>query len=266
MRQNLTLITNFTQLMDFNELKLFLDFKADQYESIAFIEHDPIQIPHQFSRKEDIEISGLMMATIAWGNRKSIIESGRKLIQIMDNSPFHFIKDYNFKTIGTSNFVHRTFNIEDLDFFFRSIQKAYENGGLEAYFSEHPNIEGIKGRLVNFRTKFFDIDYPKRSSKHVSDPLKNSACKRLNMYLRWMSRNSRKGVDFGIWKSVNSSELYLPLDVHTGNISRLLGILKRKQNDWSALEEIMITLKRMDKSDPVKYDFALFGIGAFEKF
>ena len=252
--------------MEFNELKSFLDFKAEQYESFDFIDYDPIQIPHQFNKKEDIEISGFLMATIAWGNRKSIIESGKKLMQIMDNTPYEFIKEYNIRTLNTSNFVHRTFNIEDLDFFFRSIQKSYLTGGLEGYFSVNKDFEGIKCRLVNFRTHFFNIDYPKRSSKHVSDPLKNSACKRLNMYLRWMVRDSKKGVDFGIWKTICPSELYLPLDVHTGNISRLLGILKRKQNDWTSLEEVMVSLKKMDKTDPVKYDFALFGIGAFEKF
>lgn len=258
--------TNTHHKMNFNELKSFLDFKADQYESLDFIEHDPIQIPHQFKQKEDIEISGFLMATIAWGNRKSIIESGKKLMHIMENSPLDFIKNYKDGTLLSSKFVHRTFNVEDLDFFARSLKNAYNNGGLENYFSEHPDIEGVKGRLVNFRNKFFDIEYPQRSSKHISNPLQNSACKRLNMYLRWMTRDAKKGVDFGIWKNVNKSELYLPLDVHTGNISRLLGILNRKQNDWSALEEVMATLKKMDESDPVKYDFALFGIGAFEKF
>jgi uncharacterized protein (TIGR02757 family) len=258
--------TNTHYKMNFHELKSFLDFKADQYESLDFIEHDPIQIPHQFTRKEDIEISGLLLATIAWGNRKSIIESGRKLMQMMENSPFEYIKNYKKGALSDSNFVHRTFNAEDLDFFMRSIQNAYKNGGLEAYFSEHAAIDGVKGRLVNFRKKFFDIEHPQRSSKHVSNPLQNSACKRLNMYLRWMTRDAKKGVDFGIWKNVNKSDLYLPLDVHTGNISRLLSILKRKQNDWTALEEVMVTLKKMDDTDPVKYDFALFGIGAFEKF
>jgi uncharacterized protein (TIGR02757 family) len=252
--------------MDFNELKAFLDFKAEQYESPNFIEHDPIQIPHQFNRKEDIEIAGFLIATIAWGNRKSIIDSGRKLTTIMENMPLEFILNYKDGSLFSSKFVHRTFNIEDLDFFARSLRNAYEKGGLEHYFSVHPNLTGVKGRIMNFREKFFSIAFPPRSSKHVSNPDQNSACKRLNMYLRWMTRDANKGVDFGIWKSINKSELYLPLDVHTGNISRLLGILERKQNDWKALEEIMQALKQMDENDPVKYDFALFGIGAFEKF
>jgi uncharacterized protein (TIGR02757 family) len=252
--------------MDFNELKAFLDFKADHYESLNFIEHDPIQIPHQFNRKEDIEIVGFLIATIAWGNRKSIIDSGRKLVTLFENAPLEFILNYEDGALLASKFVHRTFNSEDLDFFVRSLRNAYENGGLENYFIAHPNIEGIKGRILNFRKNFFNIPFPNRSSKHVSNPDQNSACKRLNMFLRWMTRDAKKGVDFGIWNSISTSELYLPLDVHTGNISRLLGILKRKQNDWKALEEIMQTLKSMDPNDPVKYDFALFGIGAFEKF
>lgn len=258
--------TNTSNEMDFKELKAFLDFKAEHYESPNFIEHDPIQIPHQFNRKEDIEIAGFLIATIAWGNRKSIIDSGRKLTTIMENAPLEFIQNYKDGALLSSKFVHRTFNKEDLDFFARSLRKAYENGGLEHYFSVHPNFTGVKGRILNFREKFFSISYPSRSAKHVSNPEQNSACKRLNMYLRWMTRDANKGVDFGIWKSINKAELHLPLDVHTGNISRLLGILDRKQNDWKALEEIMQTLKQMDENDPVKYDFALFGIGAFEKF
>lgn len=247
--------------MNFLELKEFLDFKANQYNSKDFIETDPIQIPHQFARKEDIEIIGFLVATIAWGQRKSIINSGNKLVEIMLHSPFEFIQNYSSKELS---FVHRTFNPLDLDFFFRSLQRIYQNGGLESAFSKHPEIEGVKGRIVNFRQLFLETEHEKRSEKHLSNPLKNSAAKRINMFLRWMVRQDKQGVDFGIWKSISPSELYLPLDVHTANNARKLGVLTRKQNDWKALEEIMATLQKMDKNDPVKYDFALFGLGAFE--
>lgn len=247
--------------MNFEELKEFLDFKTNQYNSRDFIETDPIQIPHQFTKKEDIEISAFLVATIAWGQRKSIIKSGNRLVEIMEHSPFEFVQNYSSQEL---NFVHRTFNHIDLDFFFRSLQHIYQNGGLELAFSEHKEIPRVKGRIVNFRTQFLSTEHKKRSEKHLSNPLKHSAAKRLNMFLRWMVRNDKQGVDFGIWKSISPSELYLPLDVHTANNARDLGILTRKQNDWKALEEIMNTLQKMDANDPVKYDFALFGLGAFE--
>jgi len=253
--------------MNFHELKEFLDFKADQYENPEFLVSDPIQLPHRFSKKEDIEIIAFLVSTIAWGNRKGIIKSGERLIEIMENEPTDFIRNYKSSVILQSNFVHRTFNKEDLDFFFRSLNNLYVNReGLEKAFSTIPEYPGLLGRISNFRRQFLDIEHHERSKKHVSDPLKNSAAKRLNMYLRWMTRDSRKGVDFGIWKSISPSELYLPLDVHTSNNARKLGILTRKQDDWKALEELMGTLIQMDAADPVKYDFALFGLGAFEKF
>ena len=253
--------------MDFHELKEFLDFKAEQYENPTFISSDPIQLPHRFSRKEDIEIIGFLVSTIAWGNRKGIIKSGERLTEIMENEPSDFIRNYKSSLLTHSNFVHRTFNLEDLDFFFRSLHDLYINrGGLEASFASIPEYPGVLGRITHFRNQFLAIEHQERSRKHVSDPLKNSAAKRLNMYLRWMTRDSKKGVDLGIWKSISPSELYLPLDVHTSNNARKLGILTRKQDDWKALEELMATLVKMDPDDPVKYDFALFGLGAFEKF
>lgn len=243
------------------ELKEYLDFKVTQYNNAAFIKDDPIQLPHRFSKKEDIEIIGFLSAQIAWGKRSMIIKSGEKLIEIMGESPHEYI--LNYKGNHKHKFVHRTFNAIDLDFFFRSLQNIYNNGGLENAFAQHPEIEGIKGRIISFRNAFLESTHESRSEKHLSNPEKNSAAKRLNMFLRWMVRND-SNVDFGIWKSISPAELYLPLDVHTATISRELGLLHRKQNDWKALEELMSVLRNFDPEDPVKYDFALFGIGAYE--
>ena len=248
------------------ELKEFLDFKAEQYEKSAFISSDPIQLPHRFERKEDIEIIAFLVSTIAWGTRKGIISSGEKLIEIMENEPLSFIHDYSQKTLKHSLFVHRTFNVADLNQFFLSLHRIYMNSNLEECFSSHSEMEGVKGRIANFRSIFFQTNDLQRSMKHVSDPLRNSACKRINMYLRWMVRDASKGVDFGLWKSIPRSELYLPLDVHTARNARNLGLLSRKQDDWKALDELMLRLREYDSNDPAKYDFALFGIGAFEKF
>lgn len=252
--------------MTFSELKEFLDFKAEQYENPIFLESDPIQLPHRFTKKEDIEIVGFLVSTIAWGNRKSIIKSGERLLEIMEYDPLNFITTYKPGSLKNSSFVHRTFNSVDLDFFFHSLHHIYNNGGLENAFRNHSTIEGVQGRIAEFRKNFLYTPHELRSVKHISDPLRNSAAKRLNMYLRWMVRDSKKGVDFGIWKSIPTSELFLPLDVHTSNNARRLGLLKRKQDDWKALSELMLTLQKMDPFDPVKYDFALFGLGAFEKF
>lgn len=251
--------------MNFNELKEFLDFKAELYENVKFLESDPIQLPHRFERKEDIEIIGFLIATIAWGKRKSIIKSGETLIEIMEHEPFHFIQNYREGSVVHSGFVHRTFNAFDLDFFFQRLKHVNIHGGLEKAFGISNEFPGIKGRILNFRNLFLKFEHEQRILKHISNPLKNSAAKRLNMFLRWMVRDSKRGVDFGIWKSIEQSELYIPLDIHTSNNARRLGLLTRKQDDWKALEELMLSLKKMDPIDPVKYDFALFGLGAFEK-
>ena len=245
------------------ELKEFLDFKTIQYNTKAFIEVDPIQIPHRFEAKEDIEIIAFLVATIAWGNRKSIITSGERILEIMEHQPYAFIQNYEPHPF---QFVHRTFNAEDLNAFFISLQRCYLNGGLENTFRSDPQLPGVLGRIHQFRTAFTAGDFPQRTQKHISDPLKGSSAKRLNMFLRWMVRPNTNGVDFGIWKSIPTSELHLPLDVHTGNVARKLGILKRKQNDWRSVEEIQNYLVQLDPIDPSKYDFALFGLGAFEQF
>jgi len=248
------------------ELKEFLDYKAEQYERPVFLESDPIQIPHRFSRKEDIEIIGFLMATIAWGNRVSILKSGEKLLEIMEQQPFEFINEYKQSPDLLYPFVHRTFNAGDLDFFFRSLHEIYETSNLEACFIDPLKSGNVKSRIIHFRAKFLNTAHETRSTKHLSDPARNSAAKRLNMYLRWMIRSNDKGVDFGIWKTIKPAELNIPLDVHTSKYARQLGLLSRKQDDWKALEELMINLRQFDSKDPVKYDFALFGLGAFEKF
>ena len=243
-----------------------MDFKAQQYESIDFIEHDPIKIPHQFSKKKDIEIAAFLSATIAWGNRVSILKSAQKIIDIMDASPYDFVLNHQEKDFKRlKGFVHRTFNEEDLKYFFRSLQNIYKNhNGLEKLFSS-PTVN-LQNRIQQFKNTFFELEHPFRTQKHVSDPKKGSAAKRINMFLRWMVRSSKKEVDFGIWKDISTSELSLPLDVHTGNIARKLGLLTRNQNDAKALLELDTKLRKFDSNDPVKYDFALFGLGAFEKF
>jgi uncharacterized protein (TIGR02757 family) len=251
-------------------LKEFLDEKYHLYNNRKFIETDPISIPHQFTKKQDIEIAGFLAATIAWGNRKSIIVNGGKLMQWMDQSPHDFIlnaTDKDFRPF--EKFVHRTFNGTDCVFFLRSLQHLYkEHNSLEICFYKglHRADTDIKNAIMHFRKEFLNTTHLPRSEKHISDPSKKSSAKRLCMYLRWMVRNDKAGVDFGLWKKIKHSQLCLPLDVHTGNVSRGLGLLQRKQNDWQAVEEITQHLRRLDPSDPVKYDFALFGLGAFEKF
>lgn len=253
-------------MMDIKELKEFLDFKVEIYNTPAFIAEDPIQIPHRFTKKEDIEITGFIMATIAWGNRKSILSNGDKLVKIMGNDPHEFIMNYQTPKSALIPFVHRTFNSTDLDFFFRALRSIYEQGSLEDLFQIQPQEKGVKGRIIHFRNQFLQTEHEQRSEKHISNPGKGSSAKRLNMFLRWMVRDDNCGVDFGIWKNIPASELHLPLDVHTGNIARKLGMLLRTQNDWRALSEVQAYLCEMDPIDPVKYDFALFGLGVYDDF
>lgn len=250
------------------ELKDFLDEKAAYYNQPKFIEKDPIQIPHQFTLKEDIEIAGFLTATIAWGNRKSIITNGQRLMERMGQSPYDFVINFSEKDKEKlSGFVHRTFNEEDLAYFIKALQYIYkEHQGLEAVFAEHAHPLSLQPAIHEFKKVFFSLPHLPRTQKHVSDPLKNSAAKRINMFLRWMVRKDATGVDFGIWKSIQPSQLSCPLDVHSGNIARKLQLLKRKQNDAKALILLDKKLRSMDAEDPVKYDFALFGLGAIESF
>lgn len=254
--------------MRLSELKEFLDEKAAYYETRAFLDTDPIQIPHQFSKKEDIEISGFLTATIAWGNRKSIINNATKLMALFDNAPYDFILNHSEADLKTvESYVHRTFNGEDLKFFVKSLKNIYQNhDGLENVLSPNSKAENLQESITRFKSTFFELEHPARTAKHVSNPATGSAAKRINMFLRWMVRPSKNGVDFGIWTQINPSQLSCPLDVHSGNVARKLKLLKRKQNDAKALIELDKSLRKFDPVDPVKYDFALFGLGVFENF
>ncbi len=250
------------------ELKEFLDEKAFQYNSPQFITTDPIQIPHLFTVKSDIEIIAFLVASIAWGNRKSIISSGNKITELLGNAPHDFILNHTENDlIPLEHFVHRTFNGTDLKFFITALKNIYLNHkGLESVFNKHSAENSLQPAIHGFKKVFFSIPHPERTMKHVSDPLKNSAAKRINMFLRWMIRQDQAGVDFGIWNSIPPALLSCPLDVHSGNVARKLGLLKRKQNDAKALYELDTSLRKLDPIDPAKYDFALFGLGVFEGF
>ena len=250
------------------ELKEFLDTKVNQYNNPKFIESDPIQIPHNYSLKEDIEIAGFLTATIAWGNRKSIITNAKRLMLLLDNAPFDFVMNHTETDLEKLQpFVHRTFNTDDAIQFIKSLQNIYKNhNGLENVFVKHAENKSLQPSISKFKTTFFEIEHLARTQKHLSDPLKNSAAKRINMFLRWMVRNDNAGVDFGIWKNLSPIQLSCPLDVHSGNVARKLGLLNRKQNDGKALFELDTALRKLDTKDPVKYDFALFGLGVFEGF
>jgi uncharacterized protein (TIGR02757 family) len=255
--------------MVFNKnIENFLNEKVIQYNNPKFIDTDPIQVPHNFSKKEDIEISAFLTASIAWGNRKLIINNAHKLINLLDNAPYDFVLNHTENDLdGFSNFVHRTFNYADLTYFLKALQNIYKNhGGLETVFANYAEKDSLQMAIHQFKKVFFEIEHLPRTAKHVSDPLKGSAAKRINMFLRWMVRDDTAGVDFGIWKSIKPSQLSCPLDVHSGNVARKLGLLTRKQNDAKALQELDTNLRKLDPVDPVKYDFALFGLGVFEKF
>lgn len=254
--------------MNAAELKEFLDAKVVQYNHHKFLESDPIQIPHRFLKKEDIEISAFLTATIAWGNRKSIIKNAERMMQLLDNSPYDFVMNHKETDLEKgSGFVHRTFNEIDLNYFIRSLKNIYTNHeGLESVFAKHISNTSTQPAISAFKKTFFELPHQSRTTKHVSDPLRGSAAKRINMFLRWMVRDNSTGVDFGLWKSTSPSALSCPLDVHSGNVARNLKLLKRKQNDAKALAELDKSLRKLDPNDPVKYDFALFGLGVFEKF
>lgn len=250
------------------ELKEFLDFKVTQYNTPEFIEHDPIQIPHRFSKKEDIEIAGFLTAVIAWGNRKSIIKNAERLMEMLELSPYDFVLNHQKKDLDNLNsFVHRTFNSTDLKYFIAALRHIYVHcGGMEKIFHEYAEPKSLQPAIHDFKKIFFELPHLSRTEKHLSDPLKNSAAKRINMFLRWMVRTDSAQVDFGIWRTLSPSQLSCPLDVHSGNTARKLGLLKRKQNDAKALAELDLALRKLDPDDPVKYDYALFGLGVFEKY
>lgn len=254
--------------MNKTELKDFLDNKTTQYNNRSFIDSDPVQIPHLFTKKEDIEIAGFLAATISWGKRPMIIKNCLQMIDLLGNAPHEFVMNHTDNDLEKlSDFKHRTFNGIDFMFFIKSLKNIYINhGGLEQVFLKNISNNSLQPAIHEFKKVFFEIPHPTRTTKHVSDPLKGSAAKRINMFLRWMVRQDQLGVDLGIWKNISSAYLSCPLDVHTGNVGRKLGLITRKQNDAKALLELDTSLRKLDKQDPVKYDFALFGLGVFEGF
>ncbi|MDB5246321.1 MAG: hypothetical protein JWQ40_715 [Segetibacter sp.] len=254
-----------------NELKDFLDSKVEQYNTPAFIKDDPICIPHLFSKKQDIEISGLFASIFAWGNRTIIIKKSKELLQRMDNAPYDFIKnhdDHDLKRL--LGFKHRTFNDTDLLYFIHFLHHHYsKHASLEAAFTNGMTgqDETVENGLNSLFNLFFSLeDFPARTKKHIATPNKNSTCKRLNMFLRWMVRSDDKGVDFGIWKNISPSQLVCPIDVHVARVAYRFNLLHRNQIDWRAALELTAYLRKLDPCDPVKYDFALFALGVVEKF
>jgi len=248
------------------ELKLFLDEKVVEFNSKSFIDDDPIQIPHNYSRKEDIEISAFLACTIAWGSRTMIIKNAYRMMELLDESPYDFVIQHNERDLNTvRKFVHRTFNGEDLIFFIRSLKNIYTNkGGMEVLFKMHQGTTSLLPAIAAFHRIFFEPEHDKRSEKHVANPEKGSVAKRINLFLRWMIRKDGI-VDFGLW-DIPTSKLHCPLDVHSGNIARKLGLITRKNNGLAALEELDSNLRSFDAEDPVKYDFALFGLGVYDRF
>jgi uncharacterized protein (TIGR02757 family) len=251
-----------------SELKDFLDEKVELYNNPKFVISDPVQIPHLFSLKEDREIAGFLSATIAWGNRKMIIQNSHRMIDLMGNTPYDFVMTHSEKDLERlSDFVHRTFNGKDFQGFIKGLQHIYTNhGGLESVFAKHQGERDLQESIHQLKQVFFEIPHLSRTQKHISDPMKGSAAKRIHMFLRWMVRKDNKGVDLGIWKTISPALLSCPLDVHSGNVARKLGLLVRNQNDGRAVAELDSKLRELDCKDPAKYDFALFGLGVFEGF
>jgi uncharacterized protein (TIGR02757 family) len=245
-----------------NDIRDFLEAKVLQYNIPDFIERDPVQIPHMYSAKEDIEISGFLAATISWGNRTSILKNARRMMELMGKSPYDFIlnhKDRHLKKM--EGFIHRTFNSTDLITFIEALKFLYlKQEGLEGIFTKYKTPDSLQPAIHQLKKEFFAVPHMKRTLKHLPDPLSGSAAKRINMYLRWMVRKDNNGVDFGIWNEISPSILSCPLDVHSGHVARKLGLLNRKQNDSKAVNELDKRLRAFDPSDPVKYDFALFGL------
>ncbi|NCU04196.1 MAG: TIGR02757 family protein [Chitinophagaceae bacterium] len=247
------------------ELKKFLNTKVDFYNQPSFISADPVCIPHLFTKKQDIEIAGFFAAIFAWGNRTTIINKSKELMQLMGMQPHQFCLDHTAGALKKlSAFKHRTFNADDLYYFIEFFHRHYsKHSSLETAFFPRKGMTVEEG-LNHFKNYFFSFEHLKRTEKHVSSPKQKSSCKRLNMYLRWMVRNDNKGVDFGIWKNISAADLICPLDVHVSRIARQYQLLQRRQDDWEAALELTANLRTLDQQDPVKYDFALFGTGVME--
>jgi uncharacterized protein (TIGR02757 family) len=251
------------------EIKVFLEEKYLQYNNPSFIASDPISIPHIFTDRRDREISGFLTAAIAWGRRDLILRSSLKMVELLENSPYEFITSAGEPEIDRlERFVHRTFNGNDFIYFIKGLRNIYANyNSLEDVILEGmKENESLKAGLTLLRSSFFSLPHARRNEKHFADVMGGAAGKRLNMFLRWMVRKDNHGVDFGMWDKIDPSMLYIPLDLHSGNTARRLGLLTRKMNDWKAVEELTEVLREFDPTDPVKYDFALFGLGVFNGF
>ena len=258
-----------------DDLKKFLNKKVKEFNNLSFINDDPICLPHLFSKKQDIEIAGFFAAVFAWGIRKTIINKGKQLFQLMDNAPYDFCLNHTDNDLKRlEGFCHRTFNDTDLLYFVSFFKYHYSKyNSLESAFSSNKTLKEskssnvIENALNSFNEYFFSLEeVPQRTKKHVASPKRNSSCKRLNMFLRWMVRNDNKGVDFGLWKKIRPADLICPVDVHVARVSSRFNLLQRKPVDWIAAVELTEQLKKFDKEDPVKYDFALFGLGISEKY
>ena len=256
--------------MNHNQLFELLEFNFKKYNTRSFIEHDPISIPHRFTKLQDIEISGFFAATFAWGLRKTIIKKSLELMELFDFAPYDFMKNHEAADLKSFlHFKHRTFNSTDLLYFIHFFKNYYSthNSLEEVFIPTESETLNVKNGIGNFYNHFTSNEFfPLRTAKHVASPSKKSACKRINMFLRWMVREDENGVDFGLWKRIKSHQLICPCDVHVEKVARSLGLITRKQVDWSMAVELTENLKKLDPTDPVKYDFALFGMGIYKDY
>jgi len=255
--------------MNFPEIKDFLDERYREYSNPSFISTDPVSVPHHYSGKQDIEISGFWTAVLSWGKRATIIRKANELFSLMDHAPYEFILNHEDNDlIKLLTFRHRTFNATDTLYFIHFLHSYYsDHDSLEDLFLPDPGENTIESGLNRFHSAFFNLpEAPERTRKHISAPERKSACKRLNMFLRWMVRTNAEGVDFGIWHKIKPSQLVCPCDLHVDRVARKLGLITRNHADWKAAVELTENLKILDRNDPVKYDYALFGLGIIEKF
>jgi uncharacterized protein (TIGR02757 family) len=254
---------------DAAQLKEWLDAMADHYNRPPFITDDPICIPHRFSKQQDVEIAGFIVAMLAWGRRQTIISKASEFIELMEGEPYRFVMEHSEEDRKAFlNFKHRTFQPTDALYFLAFLQHHYQNNkSLESAFTGGGTLQSVDvgPALIRFHKTFFSLPWaPERTKKHVATPERGSSCKRLNMFLRWMVRNDKSGVDLGVWKEIHPRQLLMPLDVHVGRVARRLGLLNRKASDWKAVLELTEAVRILDKEDPVRYDFALFGSGVLE--
>lgn len=250
--------------MSHEQLGELLEALHDKFNCEEFIEADPISVPHSFSLREDREIAGLLASTIAWGNRKAIVKSAHRMMRYMDNAPYDFVLNASEEELQSlTTYVHRTFNGEDFKDFVLAMRHIITQwASIGGFFeSRYEATQDLRVVLSEFRREFHAAEHNPHSEKHMSSIDKGAACKRLCMYLRWMVREDKNGVDFGLWRKIPMSALYMPLDIHTGRMGRSLGLLTRKQSDWKAVEELTASLRAFDASDPVRYDYSLFGVG-----